>query len=309
MIEVSNLTKNYGSHCAIKDVSFAIDSGEVVGFLGPNGAGKTTTMRILTGFMAASSGAATVAGFDVHSRPMDVKRHVGYLPESVPLYREMVVRSYLSYVGEIKGLSRRARRVEIDRVLERCGLSEMANRLIGNLSKGYRQRVGLAQALIGDPPVLILDEPTVGLDPKQIVGIRKMIGDLARDHTVLLSTHILPEVAMICQRVIIIHHGEIVARFNMDELEGAASTRLEVELVGDEEVALQTLRGIAGVEDARKVGENRYVVDSTGSDEIVQVVASSLVAKGLALRSLERHKRTLEDAFIEAISSEKEHSE
>lgn len=309
MIEVSNLTKYYGNHTAVKDVSFAIDTGEVVGFLGPNGAGKTTTMRILTGFMPASEGVATVAGFDVHSHPMDVKRHVGYLPESVPLYREMIVRSYLSYVAEIKGLSRRARKVEVDRVLERCGLIEMANRLIGNLSKGYRQRVGLAQALVCDPPVLILDEPTVGLDPKQIVGIRKMIRDLARDHTVLLSTHILPEVAMICQRVIIIHQGQIVARLDMDELEGAASTGLEVEVDGAEDVVLKTLGAVRGVADVRSVGDHRYLIDSTGEDEIAHAIATSLVGTGLLLRSLEKRKRTLEDAFIEAISSERETSE
>lgn len=218
MIDVQNLTKEYGAFKAVQGISFHLEPGEIVGFLGPNGAGKTTTMRMLTGYHPPTSGSANIAGFDVHTQPLEVKKRVGYLPESVPLYLEMVVSSYLSYTAEIKGVPRSKRKSEVADVLDRCGLSHMEKRLIGNLSKGYRQRVGLAQALLGNPPVLILDEPTVGLDPKQIIGIRQMIKDLASDHTVLLSTHILPEVSMICDRVVILHQGRIVTEKNLSEL-------------------------------------------------------------------------------------------
>ena len=218
MIAANGLTKFYGPTAAIRDVSFEIGQGEIVGFLGPNGAGKSTTMRILTGFSPASSGTAVIAGHDISKDPVAAKRNIGYLPESVPLYHEMVTRSFLAYAAEVKGVPRFKRSAEVGRVMERCGLSHMANRTIGHLSKGYRQRVGLAQALVGNPPVLILDEPTVGLDPKQIVEIRQMIKALAEDHTVLLSTHILPEVATICRRVLIINRGAIVAEGLMEDL-------------------------------------------------------------------------------------------
>ena len=223
MIEVKGLTKHFGPIEAVHDVSFTVEQGEIVGFLGPNGAGKTTTMRILTGFIPATRGTAVLAGFDVHEKPLEVKRRVGYLPENVPLYPEMLVKSYLRYVAEIKGLSRSSAINEVDRVMERFGVASIADRTIRHISKGYRQRVGLAQALIGNPPVLILDEPTVGLDPKQIVSIRQTIKDLADDHTVLLSTHILPEVAMICGRVIILNEGRIVAQEEMGGLTGDRS--------------------------------------------------------------------------------------
>ena len=220
MIEAKNLTKLYGAIAAIRDVSFEVEQGEIIGFLGPNGAGKSTTMRILTGYTPATSGTARIAGFYVDDDPIEVKRRVGYMPESVPLYGEMSVDSYLGYVAEIKNVARRERRIEVERVKDRCGLSDMGRRIIRNLSKGYRQRVGLAQALVGNPPVLVLDEPTVGLDPRQIVDIRNMIKDLAEEHTVLLSTHILPEVSMLCERVLIINKGKIVAQDTMERLTG-----------------------------------------------------------------------------------------
>lgn len=223
MIEVQGLTKRFGAHTAVDNISFSVQQGEIVGFLGPNGAGKTTTMRVLTGYFPATNGRATVAGYDVAREPLQVKRHVGYLPESVPLYTEMTVRAYLTYVARIKGVASSGRRAEIDRVLERCGLTDMRRRVIQHLSKGYRQRVGLAQALVGNPPVLVLDEPTVGLDPKQIIGIREMIRDLAREHTVLISTHILPEVAMICGRAIILNRGTVVAEKKLGEHESGES--------------------------------------------------------------------------------------
>lgn len=211
MIRVDGLTKYYGPVAAIAEVSFEAAAGEIVGFLGPNGAGKSTTMRILTGFTPAARGRAEVAGFEVHAQPLEVKRRIGYLPERVPLYDEMTVERFLNHIAEVKGIARRERRAEVARVMKRCGVAEMDRRIVRNLSKGYRQRVGLAQALLGNPPVLILDEPTVGLDPKQIIEVRKLIRGLAPDHTVLLSTHILPEVAMICDRVVIINRGRVVS--------------------------------------------------------------------------------------------------
>ncbi len=234
MIEVQGLTKYYGPIAAVEDLSFQVGQGEIVGFLGPNGAGKSTTMRILTAFSPATRGEARIAGFEVHQDPLEVKRRVGYLPERVPLYEEMVVSSFLRYVAELKGISKHDRLTEVGEALERCGLSDMGNRLIANLSKGYKQRVGLAQALIGSPPVLILDEPTVGLDPAQIVEIRKMIKGLREKHTVLISTHILPEVAMLCDRAIIINRGRIVAEDNMENLTGSG---------GLEEVFLRVVSG------------------------------------------------------------------
>jgi ABC-2 type transport system ATP-binding protein len=225
MIEVRGLIKRYGPVEAVRGISFEVAQGEIVGFLGPNGAGKTTTLRILTGYMPASEGTAIVAGHDVHREPLEVKRRVGYLPENVPLYGEMLVSSYLAYVAEVKRVPKAGRKAEVERVLERCGLEAMGKRVIGHLSKGYRQRVGLAQALVGNPPVLILDEPTVGLDPKQIVSIRQMIRDLAREHTVLLSTHVLPEVSMLCRRVIILNRGRIAAQEDLANL--AAGRTLE----------------------------------------------------------------------------------
>lgn len=218
MIEAIELTKRYGHVPAIDGVSFTVNPGEIVGFLGPNGSGKSTTMRILTGFSPASSGRAIVAGRDVRTDSLGVRRNVGYLPENVPLYGEMRVNRFLRYVTEVKGVARRQCRAEVGRVIERCGLTEMSNRVIGHLSRGYRQRVGLAQALIGDPPVLIFDEPTVGLDPRQIIGIREMIRELAGEHTVLLSTHVLQEVALVCDRAIIISNGRIVSEQNIREL-------------------------------------------------------------------------------------------
>lgn len=213
MIEARNLTKRYGDLVAVDRVSFAIEAGEVVGFLGPNGAGKTTTMRILTGFLPPTDGTALVAGHDIFTEPLAARRSVGYLPESPPLYPEMDVQGYLHYVAAIKDVPRRSRREAVERALVRCGLSDVRRRVIGALSKGYRQRVGLAQAIVHDPPVLILDEPTVGLDPIQIREIRGLIASLGRPvdghpgHTVILSTHILPEVEAICQRVLLIHQG------------------------------------------------------------------------------------------------------
>jgi ABC-2 type transport system ATP-binding protein len=218
VIEVQNLTKRYGPFTAVEDVSFKVERGEILGFLGPNGAGKTTTMRILTGYMPATEGKAFVAGFDVFEQPVEAKRRTGYLPETPPLYPDMTVAEYLAFVAKIKGVPSAERKQRTAAVMERTRIADMANRLCVRLSKGYRQRVGLAQALIHNPDVLILDEPTAGLDPKQIIETRQLIKELAGDHTIILSTHILPEVSQTCQRVVIINKGKVVAVDTPDNL-------------------------------------------------------------------------------------------
>lgn len=218
MVEVSRLTKYYGDFRAIQDVSFSVQRGEILGFLGPNGAGKTTTMRIITGFMPPTEGTVTLEGFDLFEEPHEVRRRIGYLPENPPLYNDMTVSSYLRFVGRLKGVPRRYISAALEAVLAKCSLTEVASRLVGHLSKGYRQRVGLAQALIHNPPVLILDEPTIGLDPKQIIEIRGLIRELSEDRTVILSTHILPEVSQTCDKVVIINEGRVVVEKNLQEL-------------------------------------------------------------------------------------------
>jgi ABC-2 type transport system ATP-binding protein len=304
MIEVKGLTKYYGTIAAVEDVTFSVARGEILGFLGPNAAGKTTAMRILTGFSPPTRGTAVIAGFDILKDPIEVKRRVGYMPESVPLYGEMLVSSFLSYVAEVKGVPRSVRKREVGDVMERCGLSSMSKRLARNLSKGYRQRLGLAQALIGNPPVLILDEPTVGLDPQQIVEIRQMIKDLAREHTVLLSTHILPEVTMICERVLIINRGRIVAQDTMENLAGGSRVIMEVEVDGPEERVAAALRRVPGIESFAKEAPGRYRVEGPAGSDLGGPVAQSLVGAGLSVRSLHRRTRTLEDVFIGVISAE-----
>ena len=234
MIEVSRLTKRYRDLLAVDDLSFTVGKGEVVGFLGPNGAGKSTTMRILAGFLPATSGSVKVAGFDVFEEPLEVKRRVGYLPEQPPVYDPLTPRSYLRFCASLKGVPRARVKGEIERVAERTGVTEVLDRVIGNLSKGFRQRVGLAQALLGDPEVLVLDEPTVGLDPLQIREVRELVKSLAGKHTVILSTHILPEVAMTCQKVLVIHQGRLV---DFDTVEGLIARHLPGRRVTLEDIA------------------------------------------------------------------------
>ncbi len=218
MIKVEGLTKRYGDFTAIEDLSFCVEKGEIVGFLGPNGAGKTTTMRIVTGFLASTDGTVTVSGYDIFEKPIEAKKRIGYLPEQPPLYYDMTVAGYLKFVAKIRGVPRSGRAEAIDRVVERCGLKNARKTIIGKLSKGYKQRVGLAQAMIHEPDVLILDEPTIGLDPKQIIEIRELVKALAGEQTIILSTHILPEVMMICQRCLIIDRGRIVADDSLEAL-------------------------------------------------------------------------------------------
>ena len=223
MLEVRNLTKRYGDFVAVRDISFTAAQGQILGFLGPNGAGKTTTMRILTGFLPATSGTAKVAGFDVFTDSAEVRRRIGYLPENPPLYTEMTCEAYLRFVARIKGMPRSAIEDAIDRVISTCGLESVRTRLLGQLSKGYRQRAGLAQALIHDPPVLVLDEPTIGLDPLQIREIRALIQKLAGERTIILSTHILPEVSQICEKVVIINEGQVVLEEDMATLKSSGT--------------------------------------------------------------------------------------
>ena len=249
MISVESLTKTFADAEAVRRITFGVEKGEIVGFLGPNGAGKTTTMRMLTCFIAPTAGTAKVAGFDIYEQSVEVRRNVGYLPENVPLYGEMRVDEYLRFRARLKGVARSAVGGRLDYVMGRCGLGDVRMKIIDHLSKGYRQRVGLAEALLHNPPILILDEPTVGLDPNQIRQVREMIRDLGREHTIILSSHILPEVEQVCERVIIINRGEIVAQDRTEVLRQAAGggDRLEVELKGDRASILEGLGSLAGV--------------------------------------------------------------
>lgn len=239
MIEVKNLSKKYGQHLAIDNISFSLERGEILGFLGPNGAGKTTTMRILTCFQPPSSGSVKICGFDVEQQALEVKRKIGYLPEHPPLYGEMTPYYYLKFVAKLKGIGKKEIKERIDWVVEKCSLNAVTNRLIENLSKGYKQRVGIAQAIINKPEVLILDEPTIGLDPKQIREIRQLIKELGKEHTIILSTHILPEVTMTCQQGIIINNGKIVAQGSIESLsQGKTLEEAFLELISGERSAL-----------------------------------------------------------------------
>ncbi len=299
MIEVENLTKHYGDFVAIEDVSFHVSRGEVLGFLGPNGAGKTTTMRILTGYMPPTDGRASVAGFDVFHDSLEVRRRIGYLPETVPLYPEMTVEGYLDFVAQLRGLDDRWDR--IDRVMEQMDIVDRADDLIGQLSKGYRQRVGLAQALVHDPEVIILDEPTLGLDPKQIIEVRELIRSLSGERTVILSTHILPEVSQICERVLIINEGRIVAEDTPEQLatrlEGAERVRVTLDS-GADGVA-EVLGSIDGVEDVVQIGNGSYDVTCAMDVELRPVLARRIVESGWSLLELRPVGMGLEDVFLQ----------
>ena len=310
MIQVDNLTKRYGPVTAIQDVSFSVDKGRIVGFLGPNGAGKSTTMKILSCFMPATGGTARVAGYDVFSQSLEVRRRIGYLPESAPLYPDLSVSSYLDFVAEIKGVGRGERRGRVADVMERCFITDMQNRLIGKLSKGYRQRVGLAQALLGDPEVLILDEPTIGLDPRQIAEIRALIRSLAAQHTVILSTHILPEVSMVCDGIVIINHGRIVAQGTESELvqQVFPTARIEVRVTnasGDVGGALRAVPGVVAVEPlAARDGSVGFVVESERDRDVRGDLVRLVTGKNWALQELHQVGMSLEEVFIRVVAGE-----
>jgi ABC-2 type transport system ATP-binding protein len=310
MIQVDHLTKRYGPVTAIQDVSFNVEKGQIVGFLGPNGAGKSTTMKILSCFMPASGGTARIAGLDVFSQSLEVRRRIGYLPENAPLYSDLPVAAYLDFVAEIKGVSRAARKGRVADVMDRCFITDMQHRLIGKLSKGYRQRVGLAQALLGDPEVLILDEPTIGLDPKQIAEIRALIRSLAGQHTVILSTHILPEVSMVCDGVIIINRGRIVAQGTESELVEQVFPAARVELqvagpTGDVLAALRALPAVSRVEAVQsRDGATAFLVESPRDRDIRGELVALAASRGWALQELHQVGMSLEEVFIRVVAGE-----
>ncbi len=306
-ISVQHLTKRYGTITAVDDVSFEVGSGEIVGLLGPNGAGKSTTMRVLSCFMPATSGSVVVNGFDVVRRSLAVRRSIGYLPENVPLPAEMRVIEYLDYRAKLKGVPRRERRARVGEVMLRCGVRNVERRIIGQLSKGYRQRVGLADALVHDPPILILDEPTVGLDPAQIREVRAFIKELGERHTILLSTHILPEVDLICGRVIIIANGRIGAEDSLENLR--RGRRIVLEVRGEPrsvEAALARVRGITNVRfDADAgAGFGRFDLELRDGADAREDVARAVTSGGFPLRELRLETQSLEDVFIRTVSAE-----
>lgn len=310
MIKVEGLTKRYGPTTAVKNISFEVDRGEIVGFLGPNGAGKTTTMRILTGFLPPTLGKATVAGYDVMEHPLEVKKRIGYLPETPPLYPEMEVVEYLDFVGRLKGIASADVPARVDAVLERCSLGNVQHKIIGHLSKGYRQRVGLAQALIHGPDVLILDEPTAGLDPKQIIDVRKLIHALSGEHTIILSTHILPEVSGTCSRVLIINEGRLEASDTPENLTARLQGHesLWVDIDGPAADVEQALAAVPGV--TRVVRENGHAQRTTwqvetGKDPTIRSsVARVVVERGWGLYEIRPIGLSLEEIFLKLTSQE-----
>ena len=309
MIEVQHVTKRYGRVTAVDDVSFRVERGEILGFLGPNGAGKTTTMRILTGYMPATEGRATVAGFDIFANPIEAKRRTGYLPETPPLYPDMTVREYLDFVARIKGVPASERKQRVTTVMERTRVADMADRHCAKLSKGYRQRVGLGQALIHNPDVLILDEPTAGLDPKQIIETRDLIRSLGGDHTIVLSTHILPEVAQTCQRVVIINRGRVVAVDTPDNLtarlKGAETMYVQVDAGADEPgPALAQIPGVTRVSAADGPSGGGFEVESDRGTDVRREIARAVVNRGWGLLELRPMRMSLEEIFLQVTTDE-----
>jgi len=310
VIEVQHLSKRYGPVTAVDDVSFRVERGEILGFLGPNGAGKTTTMRILTGYMPATAGKAVVAGFDVFEQPIEAKKRTGYLPETPPLYPDMTIVEYLTFVAKIKGVAAADRRHRVKTIMDRTRVAEMANRLCSRLSKGYKQRVGLAQALIHNPDVLILDEPTAGLDPKQIIETRQLIKELAGDHTIILSTHILPEVSQTCQRVVIINKGRVVAVDTPDNLtsrlRGSETMYVQVDTAGaDIATSLGRVAGVTKVSEAdRRNGLVGYEVESESGRDIRRELARTIVSSGWGLTELRPMRMSLEEIFLSLTTDE-----
>ncbi|WP_445300722.1 ATP-binding cassette domain-containing protein, partial [Microcoleus sp. D3_18cC1] len=322
MIEVDELSKTYGSTAAIADVSFSVESGEILGFLGPNGAGKTTTMRILSGYLPASSGTARIAGMDVHENSMAVRQRIGYLPENPPLYPEMTVEGFLFFVARIKQVPAGDRARRVTSAIERCGLVDKRKVLIRKLSKGFRQRVGIAQAIVHDPPVIILDEPTVGLDPRQIIEVRNLIKSLGGQHTIILSTHILPEVSMTCNRVTIINRGKIVAAGSPENLMGelAVGEGYELEVEGEADLVnsllLPSLENVPGVRSVELIPSQQYLVNRyrlralcESEREPGREIATAIVASGFGLCEMRRSRATLEDVFLRLTAAEKKPEE
>ena len=305
MIEVNNVTKYFGNFPAVTDISFRVEPGEIVGFLGPNGAGKSTTMKIITGFLPPTEGSVTVAGYDVVTESLNARRHIGYLPETVPLYTEMNVREYLDYMGKIRGMDAASIRRRIDDVVDVCHLEDYYTSIIGKLSKGFRQRVGIAQSIIHEPDVLVLDEPTIGIDPIQVVETRRLIKELSGKQTVIVSTHILPEVSQICERVIVIHEGQIVAIDEPDQLAQRllGRERVDLQVKGPQQEVLAVLAEVPGVQTANRVNIQRgelpqYRVESESGVEIRAVLAQKVIEAGWELHRLEGVTMSLEEIFL-----------
>ncbi|MBD3224470.1 MAG: ATP-binding cassette domain-containing protein [Caldithrix sp.] len=310
MIDVENLTRFYGDKKAIADVSFHVNKGEIVGLLGPNAAGKTTTMRILTCYMPPTSGNATVGGYDIFDESMHVRNITGYLPENPPVYTDMKVSDYLAFVAKIKGVDKRDRRKEVDTVVEKAAIGDVQHRIIGKLSKGFKQRVGLAQSLIKNPEIVILDEPTVGLDPKQIIEIRELIRNLKGDHTVILSSHILPEIEQTCERVVIINEGVVVAEDTVENLthlrEGGERIRLRIQ--GGKEEIRKALKAVDNIKQIDFKDEKKGIhhVNIESDSDIRKELAKAIVNDGLGLYELSADRYTLEDIFLHLTTKEEE---
>jgi ABC-2 type transport system ATP-binding protein len=313
LIEIKHLTKYYGTKAAIQDVSFDVEKGEILGFLGPNAAGKTTTMRILTCFMPATSGTAKISGFDVFDNSMEVRKRIGYLPENPPLYTDMTVEKFLEFVGRIKGIEHRQLKKKVSEVMEKTSIQSETKRLIKHLSKGYKQRVGIAQALIHNPDVLILDEPTIGLDPKQIIEVRELIKSLAGSHTIILSTHILPEVSMTCQRVIIINEGKIVASDTTENLtkrlKGSENLYLEVEGPASKvEAKIKALKGVTRItpQKTSKENVNGFAVETELKTDLRKDLSAMVVNQGWGLLEMRPVGMSLEEVFLHLTTKEEE---
>jgi ABC-2 type transport system ATP-binding protein len=310
MVEAKNLTKFYGKTKAIENVSFFVEKGEIVGLLGPNAAGKTTIMRILTCFLTPTSGTAIINGYDIIENPLEVQKSVGYLPEKNPLYEEFTVSEFLNFVCETKGIAKKNEKIKkISKVIEECGLNEVKDKMIYKLSKGYKQRVGIAQALINEPSVLILDEPTIGLDPKQIIETRNLIKNLSGERTILLSSHILPEVSMICERVIIINEGEIIATDTVENLTSKLKKGFEIylEVEGEPEKVKKVLQEISGVKSIKPVlphkeKEARFIIQA--ENDIRKEISEKILNSGFGLLGMKINEMTLEDIFLKLTTKE-----
>ena len=313
MIQVESVTKKYGQRIAVDHLDFLVNKGEILGFLGPNGAGKSTTMNIITGYLSATEGSVKLDGHDILEEPQEVKRHIGYMPEQPPLYVDMTVHDYLSFVADIKGVPRARRRENIEKAMERTTITDMRGRLIKNLSKGYKQRVGLSQALIGTPPVLILDEPTIGLDPQQIIETRNLIRELGKEHTIILSSHILPEVQAVCTRVLIINKGRIVASDTPENLSRGlvGDNRLTLRIAAAEKDVLGLVRRLDNVVKADVIGSREpdtvdVVVEARREADIRRPLFNALARAGYPILMMKTMDLTLEDIFLNLITEEKE---
>jgi ABC-2 type transport system ATP-binding protein len=305
MIEVNGLVKKYGERVAVDHISFNVKKGEILGFLGQNGAGKTTTMKILTGFMSATSGQVKVAGFDVFEEPMEVKKRIGYLPETPPIYTELLVSEYLNFAAELRVVSKADRPRKIDRAIERCQLGDVRNRLIGNLSKGYRQRVGIAQAIVHEPEVVILDEPTIGLDPKQVAEARELIKGMRNERTLIYSTHILSEVAATCDRIIVIDKGKLVAQESLDTYSAHGVVKTELILKSINEVVIASIQKVPGVRSVKTAtsGAQKLIVESDSKDDVMAEIAKAVVGSNAGLLNMAPVKLSLEEHYLELIGA------